>query len=109
METIFTSVPQGSILGPLQFNIYLNDLFLVVTHSHLRHYADDNTLRCVSKNINDVNDKLRIDLAQVMEWSNENYMILNANKYHYMCLGKATDNAKFYFDGSTLIVEKKRY
>ena len=44
MEKIISAVPQGSILDPLLFNIFLNDLFLLVENSGLSNYADDNTL-----------------------------------------------------------------
>ena len=41
---IIKGVPQGSILGPLLFNIFLNDIFYFVKKSNLYNYADDNTL-----------------------------------------------------------------
>ena len=66
-KTILTSVLQGSILGRLLFNIFLNDIFLFGTYLHQSNYADENTLHCFSNNIIDVNDKLKIDLTQIME------------------------------------------
>jgi retron-type reverse transcriptase len=43
-KNIYKSVPQGSILGPVLLNIFLNDIFNFVEESILYNYADDNTL-----------------------------------------------------------------
>ena len=52
---------QGSILGPLFFNIFLNDLLLFVENSDLSNYADDNTLYNCGNNLEEVKQTLRGD------------------------------------------------
>ena len=51
-RTIFLGTSQGSILGPILFNIFINDLFLLLTKSDLHNFADDNTIAVTCKNLN---------------------------------------------------------
>ena len=91
-EKIITRVPQGSILGQLLFNIFINDLFLFVSSSNLSNYANDNTLYASGFNLEEVKNCLSTDFDAVTKWFYENHMALNAGKCHFMCLGKDTRN-----------------
>ena len=96
-KKIIAGVPQGSILEPRLFNIFLNELFLFVSSSKLSNYADDNTLFTSGYNLEEVNEFLVNDLNKVTEWLFENCMVLNIGKCHFMCLGKNTENETFIF------------
>ena len=96
---IITGVPQGSILGPLLFNIFLNDLLLYPEETFLSNYADDNTLRLVGNTIESVKNALSNDFRVIQNWFHENLKVLNANKCHYTCSGIGSENDDFIFDG----------
>ena len=74
--------PQGSVLGPMFFNIFLNDLFLQIAKVDNCNYANGTALLTSDRNINRVISRLEIDLALSSKWFYDNYMKLNEDKCH---------------------------
>ena len=64
-EEIAAGVPQESILGPLLFNIFLNDIFYFENRAFLSNYADDNALYAFSSNIEEAIQNLSQDLLKL--------------------------------------------
>ena len=98
-EEILFGVPQGSILGPLLFNIFLCDLFFIMNETDFASYADDNTPYVVGNNIEDVIIKLQNASLTLFQWFYDNQMKANPDKCHFIC---STD------DKVNMIVENQK-
>ena len=81
-EEIVSGVPQGSILGPLLFNIFLCDLFLKHEGYFFSNYADDTTPYVVANNTTEVVENLTNITQKVFTWFANNYMKANPSKCH---------------------------
>ena len=84
-EEILFGVPQGSILGPLLFNIFLCDLFLIMNNTELASYADDNTPYAVGNNIEELIVKLQNASKTLFQWFSDNQMKSNPDKCNFIC------------------------
>ena len=83
-EEIFSGVPQGSILGPLLFNIFLCNLFLTIEGDHFTNYTDDTTPYVFINNAEEVVSELRSITQKLFTWFAQNEMKANLNKCHLL-------------------------
>ena len=85
-EVIISGVPQGLILGPLFFNILLNDIFVFVENSDLKNYPNDNELYSSVNDLEKVKQIFKQDFQIVTKWFYENYIVFNSSNCYFMCL-----------------------
>ena len=86
-QEVQDGVPQGSVLGPLLFNIFINDFFYFIHESDVCNFADDNSIYTSGKTIEEVTCKLERDMKIAMQWFRDNSMAANPKKFQLMFLG----------------------
>ena len=96
--SITHGVPQGSVLGPLLFLIYINDLQKAIINSHVYHFADDTNLLLIDKSPKKINKLINQDLSKLCKWLRENKISLNASKTKIILFQTKTKNVTKKFD-----------
>ena len=84
---LIQGVPQGSVFGPLLFNIYINDLFYLVESTKVCNFEDDTTFFASNKDLKILISRLEHDSHLAIEWFESNYMKLNQDKCHLLVSG----------------------
>ena len=112
-KKVTCGVPQGSVLGPLLFLIYVNDVERSCLHSKVRLYADDTVLYASGTNIRTVEEHLQKDLNNYAKWCLRNKLTINVSKTKGMLFGPRKKRSKeftFNLHGEPLhIVSSYKY
>lgn len=90
-------VPQGSVLGPLLFLLYINDFHKAIKYSQVYHFADDTNLLKISNSPKQLQKHLNIDLKFLYKWLLANKISLNCSKTEFIIFKKPHDYIDFNF------------
>ena len=84
MEKIKVGVPQGSILGPLLFLMYINDIIHSSRMLHFTLFADDTSITVSDSDLNNLQNTINNEIVMVSDWLRANKLNLNLSKTNFM-------------------------
>ena len=100
---ITSGVPQGSVLGPSLFVLFVNDLPIVLERCQILMYADDTVLYFTASNAQEISSTLTSQLAKVTDWLVDNSLFIHQGKTECVFFGTgsrlATANLSVNIDG----------
>ena len=100
-------MPQGSVLGALLYNIFINDIFWFVNHAKICNYADDTTVFACHSEFDIVIRQLEDDCSVIVKWFSDNLLKLNDEKSHLMVFGDKSTETTIKIGNSEIKVTMK--
>ena len=96
------------IVGPLLFNIIINDFFRFMQNAYIYSFAVDNSLHSIEDNFEEVKAILKKNFELLQVWFYENRMVLNPGKCHYLIINKDIPNESIELDKRILHAEAEQ-
>ena len=94
-EKINIGVPQGTVLGPILFLIYMNELPMILPNLSCTMFADDITISCAAKNIDEASASLQTIVNKTVNWLDKNRLVINISKCNSLIIcSKHKNNSK---------------
>lgn len=104
LKDIICGVPQGSVLGPLLFLLFINDLCEVSKVLHFLMFADDTNFFYSGNNLSEITENINSEMGKVKKWFDKNKLCLNWEKTKYMIFGncKKNENVRIAIEGNEI-------
>ena len=86
-SNIRRGIPQGSILGPLLFNIFINDIFMIIEQSDICNFAADNKLYSCGERLTEIKQNVIFDTKCILNWLRLHSLRAHPREFQFMILG----------------------
>ena len=92
-QILLSGVPQGSIMGPVPFNIFINNPLTSTKDSELHNFADDNTIASSSGTLSQLIKNLQSEANKARDWFKMSNMIVSPEKFQAITIDKKKQNS----------------